>query len=238
MKNDANRYRYPLNLQLFAEEDPQDPNPAAPADPNPPADPEPEKTFSQAEVDEIVAKRLARDRKGREDYDDIKAKLAEFETAEEERKKADMTALERLEAEKAEALKAADEAKAERDKAINAANQRLIKAEFRAVARELNVRADALDDALVLADLSSVKVEEDGNISGMEDVVKALLTNKPYLAEQTKPQPKPIGGASGGSDPADKTKEQLLKEAADKARQSGRLEDQVAYAKLKRELGI
>ncbi|MDR9852900.1 scaffolding protein [Paenibacillus sp. VCA1] len=238
MKNEANRYRYPLNLQLFAEEDPHDPNPAPPADPNPPANPEPEKTFSQAEVDEIVAKRLARDRKGREDYDDIKAKLAELEKSEEERKRAEMTAAERLEAEKAEALKAAEEAKSERDKALNAANQRLIKAEFRAVARELNVRSDALDDALVLADLSAVKVDEEGNITGMADVVKALLTNKPYLAEQSKPQPKPIGGASGGNEPTDKTKEQLLKEAADKARQSGRLEDQVAYAKLKRELGI
>lgn len=233
MNNEANRYRYPLNLQLFAEPDPT-PDP----DPQPDPSPEPEKTFTQAELDEIVAKRLARDRKGREDYDDIKAKLAEIEKAEEERKKAEMTAAERLEAERAEALKAAEDAKAERDKALTAANQRLIKAEFRAIARELNIRTDALDDAYVLADLSAVQVDDDGNIAGVKDVVEALLTNKPFLADQPKPQPKPIGGASGGGEPADKTKEQLLKEAADKARKSGRIEDQAAFAKLKRELGL
>ncbi|WP_068616583.1 phage scaffolding protein [Paenibacillus tuaregi] len=233
MTNDTMRFRYPLNLQLFAEPDPT-PDPELQPEPTP----EPEKTFTQAELDDIVAKRLARDRKGREDYEDIKAKLTALELAEAEREKAKLSETERLEAEKAEALKIAEDAKAERDKALTAANQRLIKAEFRAIARELNIRADALDDAYVLADLSAVKVDDDGNIAGVKDVVEALLTNKPFLAEQPKSQPKPIGGASGGTDPVDKTKEQLLKDAADKARKTGRIEDQAAYAKLKRELGL
>ncbi|MNV17754.1 hypothetical protein D3C71_1085510 [compost metagenome] len=232
MKNEVTRYRYPLNLQLFAEDPTPDPEPT----PTPEPTPEPEKTFTQAELDRIIADRLARANKGREDYDDIKAKLAEIEKAEEERKKAEMTAAERLEAEKAEALKAAEDAKAERDKALTAANQRLIKAEFRAIARELNIRTDALDDAYVLADLSVVKVDDDGNIDGVKDVVEALLTNKPFLADQPKPQPKPIGGASGGGEPADKTKEQLLAEAAEKARKSGRPEDFTEYSALKRKL--
>jgi len=236
MKNENIRHRLPLDLQLFAEETPLEPEPESKQDPEPPA-PEP-KLVPQDEVDRIVADRLARERKKYGDYDDIKAKLAELEKAEEERKKADMTAAERLEAEKAEALKRAQEAEEARDRALTAANQRLIKAEFRAIARELNVRNDALEDAFVLADLSAVTVGEDGAISGVEDVVKALITNKPYLAEQPKPQPKQIGNPSGGNDPADKTKEQLLKEAADKARKSGRIEDQAAYAKLKRELGM
>lgn len=233
MNNDNIRYRYPLDLQLFAE--PSDP----PADPTPPADPQdPPKTFTQEELDRILTDRLARDRKGREDYDDLKSKLTALEEAEAEREKAKLSETERLEAEKAAALQAAEDAKSERDKALTAANQRLIKAEFRALARELNIRADALDDAYKLADMSEVSVDDDGNIAGVEDVVKALLTNKPYLADQPKPQPKPIGGASGGADPTDKSKEQLLKDAADKARKSGRIEDQAAYAKLKRDLGL
>lgn len=211
MNNEMNRLRYPLNLQLFAEGDPVDPDPQDPKDPQ---EPEPEKTFTQAELDEIVAKRLARDRKGREDYDSLKEKLTALEQAESEREKEKLSATERLEAEKAEALKAAEDAKAERDKALSAANQRLVKAEFRAIARELKVRTDALDDAFVLADLSAVKVDEDGNVSGVDDVVTALLTNKPFLAEQAKPQPKSIGGASGGAgDDERRTLEQQLAEA-------------------------
>ncbi|GAA0840480.1 hypothetical protein GCM10008915_36070 [Bifidobacterium pullorum subsp. gallinarum] len=230
MNTEVKRLRYPLDLQLFAE----DPTP----EPEPSPNPEPEKTFTQAELDRIVTERLARDRKGREDYDDLKSKLTALEEAEAEREKAKLSETERLEAEKAAALQAAEDAKSERDKALTAANQRLIKAEFRALARELNIRADALDDAYKLADMSEVSVDDDGNIAGVEDVVKALLTNKPYLADQPKPQPKPIGGASGGADPTDKSKEQLLKDAADKARKSGRIEDQAAYAKLKRDLGL
>ncbi|WP_052759480.1 hypothetical protein [Paenibacillus sp. DMB20] len=84
--------------------------------------------------------------------------------------------------------------------------------------------------------MSGVTVDEDGNAQGVEEAVKALVETHPYLTEKT--QPKQIGGASGGADPTDKSKEQLLADAAEKARKSGRLEDQAAYAKLKRELGM
>lgn len=51
---------------------------------------DPSKTFTQEELDEIVKKRLERERgKSAEkygDYDNVKAKLAEYEKAEEERK--------------------------------------------------------------------------------------------------------------------------------------------------------
>lgn len=195
--------KYPMNLQLFAEDDPQDP----------PADPQPPKTFTQEELDAIVRDRLARDRKGREDYDDLKTKLAALEQAEEERRRAELSATERLEAEKDAALKAAEAAKAERDKALTAANQRLIKAEFRALARELNVRADAIDDAYVLADLTSVSVDESGNPIGVEDAVKALLTHKPYLVDVPK-KPQPIGdGKHNTGEDERRTLEQQLADA-------------------------
>ncbi|MFK4473692.1 hypothetical protein ABH897_003423 [Paenibacillus sp. RC73] len=200
--------KYPLNLQLFAEGDP-DPTPDPPIDPTPP------KTFTQDELDQVIADRIARERKKYADYDALKTKLTEFELADEERQKADMTATERLEAEKAEALKAAETARAERDQALTAANQRLIKAEFRTLARELNVRPDAIDDAYVLADLSTASVGDDGSINGVKDVVNALIASKPFLVEQPKKEPLPIGGPSGGNpyDKETRTLEQQLAEA-------------------------
>lgn len=209
MNNEMNRFRYPLNLQMFAE----DPEPQPePVDPTP--DPEPAKTFSQADLDRIVTDRLARANKGREDYDDLKAKLTALEQAEADREKAKLSETERLEAEKADALKAAEEAKTERDKALASANQRLIKAEFKTLARDLNVRQDALDDAYVLANLRDVNVDDDGNVVGVVEAVKALIDAKPYLVEKPSAQPKPIGSPSGKTDDDERrTLEQQLSDA-------------------------
>ncbi|CAH1194622.1 hypothetical protein PAECIP111892_01770 [Paenibacillus auburnensis] len=223
--------RYPMNLQHFAEGDP-DPDPNPNPDPTPPP---PDKTFTQADLDRIVADRLARDRKGREDYDDIKTKLTALEQAEADRKKAEMTAAERLEAEKAEALKKAQEAEERSQARETAANQRIINAEFRTLAREANVPVDRIAAAVKLADLSAVTVDEEGNAIGVKEAVEALVAANGYLVEKT--QPKSVGGASGGNaDPTDKTKEQLLKEAAEKARKSGKPEDRAAYSALKLQL--
>ncbi|AWB45282.1 scaffolding protein [Paenibacillus sp. CAA11] len=233
MKIENTRYRYPLDLQLFAEGDPE---------PDPAPTPEPEKTFTQAELDQIIADRIARERKKVEkfaDYDDIKAKLTDLEKAEEARKKAELTETERLQAELEEARKKAQEAEEAKNGALTAANQRLINAEFRALAREHKIPADRVAAALKLADLSGATVGDDGNPQGVEDAIKALVEANPYLVETAPDKPKPIGGPSGGTaTSADKTKEQLLAEAANKARKSGRIEDQAAYAKLKRELGL
>jgi hypothetical protein len=216
-----NNVKFPMNLQLFAE---ADPNPEPTPNPEPKADPQPPKTFTQEELDQIVQDRIARERKKAEkfaDYDEIKAKLDALDAEKEERKKAEMTETERLKAEKEEAERLAAEAKAERDKAMLTAAKSLIKSEFRSLAREMNVRADAIDDAYRLADTSQVTVDDDGNVIGLADVVKALVETKPYLVEKAAAQPKPIGSPSGGSggsggNPGDderKTLEQQLIEA-------------------------
>ncbi|RAU96833.1 scaffolding protein [Paenibacillus sp. YN15] len=208
----------------------------APTDPNPQPDPDPkpEKTFTQAELDALIADRLGRERKKYADYDELKTKLTALEQAEEERKKTQMSEQERLQAERDEALRKASEAEASVSAKVTAANQRLISAEFRTLAREANVPADRIAAALKLADLSGADVDDEGNVSGVKEAVEALVAANPYLAEKT--QPKPIGGAGGGGEPTDKTKEQLLKEAAEKARRTGRIEDRMAYSALKDEL--
>lgn len=227
MEHEMKRSRYTLNLQHFAECDPADPDPTPPA---------PEKSFTQAELDALIADRLGRERKKFADYDDIKTKLTALEQAEEERRKADLSETERLQAEKAAAEKKAQEAEDGKTAAVTAANQRLINAEFKSIARDKNVPADRLAAALKLADLTGAKVDDEGNVTGVAEAVDALLAENAYLAAETKP--KEIGKPSGGDggDPADKTKEQLLKEAADKARRTGKPEDRAAYAALKIEL--
>lgn len=235
MKNEFTRttpvYRYPLNLQLFADGDPE-PDPQ----PNPEPTPDP-KLVPQDEVDRIVADRLARERKKFADYDDVKAKLTALEQAEADRKKAELTEAERLAAELEEARKQAQAAAEARESEKTSANDRIIKAEFKTLARDANIPADRLAAALKLADLSTVTVDDEGNVVGAGDAVTALIEANPYLVAQV--TPKPIGGSAGGGDPLpDKTKEQLLEAAAEKARKSGRIEDQVAFAKLKRELNL
>ncbi|WP_239613927.1 phage scaffolding protein [Cohnella mopanensis] len=192
-------------------------------------------TMTQAELDALIGREKGRATKKYADYDDLKAERDRLRAEEEARKQAELTDKERADAEKTEALQRAADAEAASAKTIEAANQRLIKAEFRAVARELNVRPDALDDALKLADLTAVTVDEEGNVVGVKNAVQALITNKPYLVEKTKPRNIGGGGTEDQQKP-DKTKEQLLAEAAEKARKSGRIEDRIAYADLKEEL--
>lgn len=220
------RRRLPLDLQMFAD---GDLDPAEDVIPDPP-----EHTFTQSELDAIVADRLARERKKYGDYDDLKTKLSEFEQAEEERKKAQMTETERLTAELAEAQKKASEAEEARQIALSSINQRLIESEFKAQARDANIPAERLAAALKLADLSGATVGEDGAISGVDVALAALKEAHPYLAVVT--QPKPIGSPAGGDPLPDQTKEQRLKEAADRARKTGRIEDRIAYSTLKTEL--
>lgn len=192
--------------------------------------------MTQEELDALIAKRLEREKKKYADYDDLKTKLSDYEKAEEERKKADMSEIERLQAEKDEALKKVEEYEGKASQALSSANERLKRAEFRLLAKEMNVRNDAIDDAFKLADLSAVEVDEDGNVKGVKEALETLSENKKWLFE-SKQKPKEIGdNTSHKNDKSEKTKEQLLAEAAEKARRTGRSEDRAAYARLKQEL--
>ncbi|MEH7246470.1 scaffolding protein [Neobacillus niacini] len=199
------------------------------------------KTFTQEELDKIVADRLSREKKKLEkyaDYDEVKTKLTEFEKFEEERKKAEMTVQERLEAEKAEADKRAQESEERANKALEQANKRLLKAEFRLLAKELGVRKDALDDAFVLADMTSVEVDEEGNVLGVKEALETLKKAKAYLfggVDYADPSPGQYEAKREGTQDQAKRK---LEELAQKAKKSGRIEDKIAYASFKKELGL
>jgi len=66
------------------------------------AEKKPVKTFTEDEVNEIIKKRLERERKKYEGFDEIKAEYERLKKAEEERKQAEMTEVERLQAKLAE----------------------------------------------------------------------------------------------------------------------------------------
>lgn len=224
-----------LNLQHFAEEEVADDTPVTETTTAEEPENKPEVktvTMTQDELNALIVKEKGRVKSKYADYDDLKSKLAEIEAKEQKQKEAEMTELEKLQA------KLADKETAEQTLAQQlldmqkAVESEKIRNEFIKVATSNNVAY--LDDAMALADLSAVKVE-DGKVVGMDDAIKALVDNKPFLLAKAKP--KPIGESTNGSyERADKTAEQLLVEAAEKARRSQKPEDKMAYAKLKREL--
>jgi hypothetical protein len=198
------------------------------------------KTFTQEELDKIVADRIARERKKLEkfaDYDDIKTKASEYEKALEEKRLAELSAQERaeeiakkFEAERNDYAKQLEEfkSKAERQQVVNA---------FIKAAPSVNIPSDRIDAAIKLADLSAVSIGEDGAVNGLEDVMNTLVSSYTFLAEVKKPQ-KQIGESSNSnSEVTDKTSEQMLREAAEKVKRTGKIEDQIAYATLKAKLG-
>jgi len=198
------------------------------------------KTFTQEELDKIVADRIARERKKIEkfaDYDDLKTKASEYEKALEEKRLAELSAQERAEelAKKYEAERN-DFEKQLKDYQTKAERQKIENAFIKA-APGVNIPVDRIDAALKLADLAAVTIGENG-VEGLEDVMNALVTNYSFLADTKKPQ-KQIGEATNSlRDTAEKTSEQLLRDAQDKAKRTGRIEDRMAVAALKRELGI
>lgn len=119
----------------------------------------------------------------------------------------------------ADAAKAAAQAEAAAAKsaAEQAANDRIIRAELKAEA----VKAGMVDlDGLKLADLSAVKLDEQGNVTGAAEMLTALKEAKPYLftaAPVHSSQPNPPPPAPGKVPPSDARKMTAEEYAAAKA---------------------
>lgn len=233
MNNETKRFAHKLNLQLFAEGDPKDP----PNDPqDPPADPEPTTvTMTQEELNALIGREKARAKKPFADYEDLKTRVAELQAAEDERKRGELTEVERIKADLEREAGAKQTLESELTTLRESVKQERIRSAF--ITAATTAKIAYIDDAWALADKSGISVGDDGNVVGIDEVISGLVTEKPFLVVQTT-KPKTIGSPTDNPPPAQKTAEQLLKEAADKAKQSGRLEDQAAYAKLKRELNL
>ena len=146
------------------------------------------KTFTQVELDAIIADRLARNTAKFADYDDLKAKAAKVDLADENAK--------------TELQKALDKAaKAETDgkSAVERANATLRRAAIYGEATKQNA-IDGDTVTALLAGNATVAVDKDGNVTGAAEAVKALLHDKPFLL---KGAPANGGhGEFGGNDPA------------------------------------
>lgn len=194
------------------------------------------KTFTQEDLDKIVADRISRERKKFGDYDELKTKLSDFEKAELARKEAEMTELERYQSQLAEKDGQAQSLTKQLEELHAQVKDAKINNAFIKAAPNANIPADRIDAALKLADLSAVKIGEDGAIEGLDDVMNALVSQYTFLAKKSQ---KPIGEPSNTFvDTAEKTAEQQLREAAEKARITGKIEDKMAYATLKQQLKL
>jgi hypothetical protein len=192
-------------------------------------------TMTQEELDALIGREKGRVKSKYADYNDLKTKLAELEGAENKRKEAEMSELELLQKRLEEKDGTAQSLEKQLEQLHAEVKDAKIKNAFIKAAPGVNIPADRIDAALKLADLSAVNIGENG-VEGLEDVMNALVTNYSFLAEVKKPQ-KPIGEATNSlKDVSEKTSEQLLKEAAEKAKRSQKIEDKIAYAALKAQL--
>lgn len=153
-------------------------------DPAAPKEGDTAKTFTQEQVDKMIGDRLARAKTAPPaDYADLQAaakKLQELEAAQ------------LTETEKLQKAQAAAEARA------TEAETKLRDATKRNAVYAAAQRAGAIDPDAVFAllDQSAVTVGDDGQLTGVDEAVKALLDNKQYLVGKSSPVTP--GAADGG----------------------------------------
>jgi hypothetical protein len=169
---------------------------------------------------------MATIRKMRQEAKELRAKAKkadELEALEAERQKASMSDLEK-------ATKRAEAAEAKALKAEEQAKLTLVRARFAVVA----ARAGALfpDDVYLLADKSGVETDDDGNVTGVEEAVKALIDAK-RIPVGRKPSPELDGGKGGGQGPKDV---ELTAEELATAKKMGLTPEQ--YSKAKGAMGL
>lgn len=132
------------------------------------------KTFTQAEVNEMIEKRLARERKkyeqqgGNNPAQEGQPGQADNNTG------AGTTQVE---------VNVTEDARQQAAQIIAQANQRLIQAMAQSEATKLNINPDYIADAVRLADLSAVKVNDDGTVDtkSITTALEAVLERVPVF---------------------------------------------------------
>ncbi len=142
------------------------------------------RTFTQAEMDAIIADRLRRQKAQFGDYEALKDKATKFD----EVQQAQMSELEKVQAER-------DQAQAERDSALQKANSRLIESAVLAASAKAGMAHP--EHAFMLVDLADVSVADDGAVQGVDKAVATLLKAYPeYVGRRAAPATD--AGAGGG----------------------------------------
>ena len=141
-----------------------------------------EKTFTQAEVDALIEKRLARERKKYQQTNNGAQQNTDESAAQ------GTTTVE---------VDVTEDARNQAAVIIAQANQRLIQAIAQSEATKLNINPDYVADAVRLADLSAVKVNDDGTVDtkSVTTALEAVLKRMPILKATTET---PTGGFKVG----------------------------------------
>ena len=142
------------------------------------------KTYTQAELDALIEKRLARERK----------KYQQTNTAAQQNTDEGAPAAEGTTTVEVDVT---EDARNQAAAIIAQANQRLIQAIAQSEATKLNINPDYIADAVRLADLSSVKVNDDGTVDSksITAALEAVLTRMPVLKATSEA---PAGGFKVG----------------------------------------
>ena len=157
------------------------------------------RTFTQEELNAIIAERVGRERAKYGDYDDLKAAADQLKQLEDAQK---------TELENAQAAQARAEAAAQQ--AIQQANEKLMRAAFIAEAAKLG--AAHPEDAYALANKTLVQIGDDGAVQGVVESVAALVQAGRLVMSGKKSAPNLDAGAGGDGKPpasAQLTPEQL-----------------------------
>jgi hypothetical protein len=186
--------------------------------PEPTTDPPPDprtpdvKTFTQDQVNALLADQKRKVQGQYSDHGDLKKKAADYDA---------LVASQRTEQEKA-----AETARQEREQAVEAArkegagavlaaaNQRLVSSEARALAAEAGFRSPTL--IVKALDLSEVTVSEDGTVdaAAITAALKTLAAAEPYLVNDDAPRiPRPDPSQGSGRGPAPTGAEKGVAEA-------------------------
>jgi len=176
-----------------------------------------DRTFTQADLDRIVQQRVVREREKFADYDDVKARAAEFDKLQEAQKTETQKAIERAEA---------------AELAVTQATQQLRTTALRAGVIAEAARRDVVDPdaAVALLPMDAVQWNEtNGTWENISSALDALLEAKPYLVKPsggTRPSGSADQGARGaaGSQLTREALKSLSPEEIVKAQDDGRLD--------------
>lgn len=140
---------------------------------------EPEVKFSQAQVDQIIAKRLKRF----EGFDDLKTKASKFDEMEAEK----LGEVERL-------TKDRDEWKSKTEELSKAHRSALMRAAVVAEASKVGANNPTL--VFSVLDKSSLTVDDEGNVTGVTEAIAGLKKSDDYLFGSKTQR---MGDAGGGT---------------------------------------
>ena len=131
------------------------------------------KTYTQAELDAMIESRLARERKKYQQQNNANAGQ-QTQATDDNAGAGTTTTVE---------VDVTEEARQQAAAIIAQANQRMIQAIAQSEATKLNINPDYVADAVRLADLSAVKVNDDGTVDtkSVTTALEAVLTRMPIL---------------------------------------------------------